>query len=124
MSGVLAGLPAWRAVTSTDLEPSAANAQLSILAESFVRGVFLPRQDQERRAGGVYSWNTGVDYREPLRYSGRRRWVASFYRRAGLDLDRDLAALNAAPRISAAREAVSNMGAHYEPTGQPRTCRC
>ena len=119
LAGVLAGLPAWRGVTPTGLEPSEADAQLSILAESFVRGVFLPRQDQARRAGGVYSWNTGVDYREQLRKSGRRRWVEYFYRRAGLDLDRDLAALNAAPRISAAREAVRYMGAHYEPTAAP-----
>ena len=119
LAGVLAGLPAWRGVTSAGLEPSEADAQLSILAESFVRGVFLPRQDQERRAGGVFSWNTGVDYRAGLRNSGRRDgWTLD--RRAGLDLDRDLAALNAAPRVRVAREAVRYMAAHYEPTAAPQ----
>ena len=54
-------------------------------------GVFVPRVDQERRAGGIYSWNTGVDYRAQLQRSGRLAFVRHFYALAGLDLERDLA---------------------------------
>ncbi len=119
LAGVLAGLPAWSRVTATGLEPDTEDAQLAIMADAFVRGIFLPRQDQERRAGGVYSWNAGVDYREQLRKSGRWSWVEHFYRLTGVDLDRDLDTVNAAARIAAVPEAVRYMSAHYEPTAAP-----
>jgi hypothetical protein len=92
--------------------------QLEQIAPTFAAGVFLPREDQEQRAGGAFSWNTGVDYRVLLDRSGRRRWVAAYYRRSGVSLDRDLETLNAAPRISANPQAVAYMRAHYVPSGK------
>jgi hypothetical protein len=92
--------------------------QLEQVAGTFAAGVFLPREDQEQRAGGTFSWNTGVDYRVLLDRSGRRGWVTGYYRRSALSLDRDLETLNAAPRISANPQAVAYMRAHYAPSGE------
>lgn len=85
--------------------------------KSFVMGVFFPRSDQERRAGGVFSWNTGIDYRRQVKASGKRGQVAAAYAQAGLDLDKDLAALNAAPRQAADPQAVAYLTANYVTTG-------
>ena len=91
--------------------------QLEQVARTFAAGVFLPREDQEQRAGGRFSWNTGVDYRVLLDHSGRRGWVAAYYRQSGISLTRDLETLNAAPRSSADPRAVAYMRAHYAPDG-------
>ncbi|CAN5595065.1 alpha/beta hydrolase [soil metagenome] len=92
-------------------------ATLDEQLKSFVMGVFFPRADQERRAGGVFSWNTGVDYQRQVKTSGRRKALAAAYASAGLDLDQDLAALNAAPRQTADPKAVAYLTAHYVTTG-------
>ena len=118
LAGALAGIPGWTQPDSP--RPDDDQSQLEALARSFVAGVFLPRTDQEQRAGGVFSWNTGIDYRAQLARSGRRAWVQGFYRRAGLSLDRDLATLNAAPRVVADANAVAYMRANYAPSGVPR----
>jgi hypothetical protein len=83
-------------------------------------GVFLPRAEQEQRAGGNFSWNTGVDYGAQLASSGREDFVRYLYSRAGLDLSADLASLNATPRVSASAPAVAYMAANYAPDGRPR----
>ena len=62
---------------------------------------FYARAELESRAGGNPSWNTGVDYRVQLEHSANSTEVATLYKQAGLSLDQDLNALNAAPRISA-----------------------
>lgn len=92
-------------------------ATLDDQLKSFVMGVFFPRADQERRAGGVFSWNTGVDYRRQLRATGARAEVAKAYAAAGLNLEKDLATVNAAPRQAADPRAVAYLTAHYVPTG-------
>ena len=92
-------------------------ATLDEQLKSFVMGVFFPRADQERRARGVFSWNTGVDYRVQVKASGRRDVLAAAYAQAGLDLDKDLATLNAAPRQAADPKAVAYLTAHYVTTG-------
>lgn len=119
LAGVLAGIPAW---TSRDKPQPAATdytAQAAEIAKSFVMGVYLPRTDQEARAGGTFSWNTGIDYRAQLARSGRRAMVAALYRDAGLKLDADLATLNAGQRIAADPKAVAYMRAHYTPNARP-----
>lgn len=68
--------------------------------------VFDFRAEMEARAGGNPSSNTGVDYRVQLAHSVDAGEVAALYQAAGLDLNADLAALNAAPRISADPGAV------------------
>jgi pimeloyl-ACP methyl ester carboxylesterase len=119
LASVLAGLPGW--TSRGGPEPSATDydAQAAEMAKSFVMGVMLPRTDQEKRTGGAFSWNTGVDYRAQLATSGRRPVVAALYKAAGLDLDADLAKLNAAPRVAAKPSAVAYMIRHYTPNARP-----
>ncbi|MDK2769797.1 MAG: alpha/beta hydrolase [Sphingomonas sp.] len=119
LAGVLAGIPNW---TSRDKPRPAATdyaAQAAEIAKSFVMGVYLPRTDQEARAGGNFSWNTGIDYRAQLAKSGRRAMVEALYRQAGLKLDADLAILDAGQRIAADPKAVAYMRAHYTPNARP-----
>lgn len=122
LAATLAGLPGWTRPDRPDRpEPAAtdAAAQADEMAASFTMGVFLPRADQEARAGGVFSWNNGIDYRAQLRRSGRMAMIAELYRQAGLNLVTDLDRLAAAPRVTAAPSAVGYMRAHYTPTMRP-----
>jgi hypothetical protein len=82
-------------------------------------GVFLPRAEQEHRAGGTFSWNTAVDYRRQLETSGQAEFVGRAYRQAGLNLDADLSALAQAPRVAAAPAAVEYMARYYIATASP-----
>jgi pimeloyl-ACP methyl ester carboxylesterase len=120
LSAVLAGLPGW--TDAKQPQPSAADyaAQQQEMAKSFVLGIYLPRADQEQRAGGVFSWNTGIDYREQLRRSGRYDMVQALYAGAGLSLDDDLQTLAKTPRIQADPAAVDYMKRYYTPTALPR----
>ena len=82
-------------------------------------GENLPRVDQEKRAGGVFSWNRGVDYRRQLGRSQRRSLVEELYHKAGLDLDADLARLDAGQRVEADPRAVDYMMRNYTPNARP-----
>ncbi|WP_343615386.1 alpha/beta fold hydrolase [Novosphingobium sp.] len=105
-----------------DKAPPAASPDLEGRVQAYARwfamGVFFPRWDQERRAGGNASWNTGVDYAAQLAASGKRALVEQFYARAGLSLAGDLAALAKAPRIAADPQAVAYMRANFVPGGR------
>ncbi|HEY1350342.1 MAG TPA: hypothetical protein VGF67_12035 [Ktedonobacteraceae bacterium] len=68
--------------------------------------IFLARAELEARSGGNPSWNVGVNYRIQLDRSVDRKEVRALYQQAGLSLDRDLDALNRAPRIAADLQAV------------------
>lgn len=69
--------------------------------------IFALRAELEARAGGNPSWNTGVNYSKQFAHSTDAREVRALYAAAGLNLDADLATLNAAPRVSADAGAVS-----------------
>jgi pimeloyl-ACP methyl ester carboxylesterase len=118
LAATLAQIPPWTDPRAA--EPAAGDyaAQAAELYKSFAMGVFLPRVDQEKRAGGVYSWNASVDYRRQLQLSGRSSFVRAMYKSAGLDLNADLATLTAAPRIAADPKAVAYMRANYVPGGK------
>jgi pimeloyl-ACP methyl ester carboxylesterase len=120
LAGVLAGLPGWTTPGTTPPAPNDGPGQEAQMARTFTMGVFLPRSDQERRAGGVFSWNTQVDYREQLAKSGRGVMVEKLYRAANLDLAGDLDRLNAGPRVNATSHAVKYMLANYTPNGRPK----
>jgi alpha-beta hydrolase superfamily lysophospholipase len=62
---------------------------------------FALRAELEFRAGGNPSWNREVDYRKQLALSVNHEEVEALYKQAGLDLNADLDALNAASRVSA-----------------------
>lgn len=119
LAGVLAGIPSWtQAGTSNPLEGNA-DAQLEQIIESFPTGVFLPRSEQEQRAGGNFSWNENINYAELLDQSGRRDLVDALYVKAGASLEADLAQLAAAPRVSANDQSVNYMRQNYTPFAQP-----
>lgn len=120
LAGVLGGMPGWTAADQPKPAAGDVEAQAKNMAATFAMAIFPPRRDQERRAGGVYSWNTGISYRQQLALSGRRAFVSALYARAGLDLDQDLARLDAGKRISAAPAAVDYMMRHYTPSARPR----
>lgn len=92
--------------------------QQEALYRGFIPATLLPRDDQQRRAGGNYSWNTGIDYAQLLARSGRADFVRAQYRSAGLDLDADLARLAGAPRIASDPAARDYMQRNYTPTGR------
>ncbi len=119
LAGVLGGLPVWTDPAAPQPPAGDYDAQLDQMAKAVAGGLFPPRTDQEHRAGGVSSWNTGVDYRAELARTGRRRWVQHFYTAAHLNLRADLERLNAAPRIAAQASATAYLRQNYAPTARP-----
>lgn len=119
LAGVLGSIPGWTSPDRAEPGASDAEAQLDEIGRSFAMGIFLPRTDQEKRAGGAFSWNTGVDYRAQLARSGRRAFVEAMYRKAGLNLEADLAQLNGGVRVAAKPQAVDYMMRHYTPNARP-----
>jgi hypothetical protein len=96
-------------------------AQLEQIADNFVFATAVPvRGGVEKVAGGNVSWNTGVDFAELLRRSGRQAMVEALYAQAGLSLKDDLATLAAAPRIKADPGAVRRAEAIMTYTGRIR----
>lgn len=71
------------------------------------------RAELEARAGSNPSWNTGVNYRKQLELSTDSREVMALYKQAGLDLNKDLDTLAAAPRITADPQAVQYLSSYY-----------
>lgn len=65
--------------------------------------------EAEGRAGGNYSWNTGVNYFHQFEKSIDRTEVVALYRQASLKLTQDLDTIQDAPRISANPQAVRYM---------------
>lgn len=106
----LADTPGW--FTALSPEPAAhdfaAQEQNQFLWASQVdfAFAFFARAELEARAGGNPSWNIGVNYRVQLAKSANRQEVEALYRQAGLSLNKDLDALNHAPRIAADPQAV------------------
>ena len=78
---------------------------------------FFGRAELEARAGGNFSWNTGVDYRVQLSHSTDKAEVMALYAQAGLDLNKDLETLNAAPRIAADPAAVAYLSKYITYNG-------
>ncbi len=101
----LGDLPGWFDPTSPEPAPTDVVAQeqnqFDWASQVDFPFQFLLRGELEARAGGNPSWNTGVDYRAQLSHSVDLTEVIALYQQAGLSLNDDLQALNAAPRISA-----------------------
>ena len=111
LSAALADVPGWFNPTAaepaaTDFGAQEANQFAWDNNPDFLFG-FFGRLELEIRAGGNYSWNTGVDYRVQLSHSSDMAEVQGLYAAAGLDLNKDLDTLNAAQRISADPAAVA-----------------
>lgn len=117
LAAVLAQIPDWIDPKEPEPAPQDFATRQANLIRALPRGAFFPRRHQEAVAGGNASWNVGVDYGAQLDASGRRAFVEEAYRRAGLDLERDLATLAAAPRTQARPSAVRYMMKNYVPSG-------
>lgn len=98
-----ADVPGW--FSPTEAEPAAGNFAAQATAQAQWESridfpfAFAYRAELEKRAGGNPSWNIGVDYRHQLALSPDRDEVVALYRAAGIDLDADLAKLNAGADI-------------------------
>jgi pimeloyl-ACP methyl ester carboxylesterase len=119
LAGVLAGIPSWTSRDRARPADEDYEAQVDEIGRAFVMGVFLPRADQESRAGLGYSWTTGVDYHRQLRRSGQRTLVQALYSKARLSLDADLDRLNSTPRVARSPSAVTYMERNYTPNARP-----
>jgi pimeloyl-ACP methyl ester carboxylesterase len=122
LSAALADVPGW--FNPASAEPAAtdyAAQELNQLAwdnnPDFLFA-FFGRAELEARAGGNFSWNTGVDYRVQLSHSVDRAEVNALYAAAGLDLNKDLDKLNDAPRIAANPAAVAYLTKYITYNGE------
>ena len=111
LMAALAGIPGWFLPTQPEPAPTDYAAQAAAQAQWESRidfpFAFGYRAELEKRAGGNPSWNAGVDYRHQLQISPYRDEVAALYRAAGLDLNADLASLNAGATIKPDARAVA-----------------
>lgn len=109
--------PAWTSSTSPEPDPSDINALQQAMFDTAMVDALQPggqSRFMSEHAGGSpsprqLSWNNGIDYgtfflRGDPAYV---RAVQSLYQTAGVNLGSDLAALGAAPRISADPDAVA-----------------
>ncbi|WP_406218807.1 alpha/beta hydrolase family protein [Streptomyces canus] len=122
LAAALHNIPVWNAPTQTrpaasDWDTQQAN-QYDAVKGLLKIAAFNRRQEAEVRAGGNMSWNTGIDYARLLGKSSVRKEVTELYKKAGLSLTKDLAALNRAPRIKADQNAVSWMSSTSSFTGK------
>ncbi|HKV88644.1 MAG TPA: prolyl oligopeptidase family serine peptidase [Candidatus Dormibacteraeota bacterium] len=105
LGAALADVPGWFDPTMPEPAPTDYAAQEANQFQwdnnpDFLFG-FFGRFELEQRAGGNFSWNTGVDYRDQLSHSSDRAEVKALYAAAGLDLNKDLDTLNDTTRIAA-----------------------
>jgi predicted esterase len=109
LAAALHNIPAWTDASQPEPAPgdhdTAQRNQFAVLHGTIYVGLSW-RQEAEQHAGGNMSWNTRVDYARMLARSALKAEVHALYARAGLSLRADLAALAAAPRITADPGAV------------------
>jgi len=122
LSAALADVPGWIDPASpepaaTDYATREANQVAWNTSIDFLFA-FFGRAELEARAGGNFSWNTGVDYRVQLSHSSDRDEVEALYAAAGLDLNNDLDTLNDAPRIAANPAAVAYVSKYITYNGE------
>ncbi len=113
LAAVLAQLPTWSDPSKpepsvSDLEALQAGLYDSLAgSRPVVSQAMSSRNEIERRSGGNISTNAGVDYAAQLERVRGSDIVRELYRRAGLDLADDLAALARAPRVRADQSALA-----------------
>lgn len=83
--------------------------QYDWIAQGLLYFLVPARWSVEQAAGGNTSWNRGVDYAALLHGSAHAPQVEALYRKAGLDLRADLAALTRGAHTAADPAAVRNL---------------
>src|SRR5262249_51366786 len=110
----------WSALQPRPTDPDEVIRQQALwLRNAYIGGFGGPiaHADLEAKVGGNPAVNVGVDYRRQLARSSQSAAVRDAYRRAGLDLDADLQALAAAPRIAPDPGALAHLYRTAMPTG-------
>ena len=113
LAGAFSQIPVWNQIGQSEPAEDDFDAQQANVAAGLpyaLGNFFLPFQ--ENLAGGPFTWNHGVDYRIQLENSGYKQLVQALYKKAGLDLQADLAKLAKSPRISANPTAVGFIEKH------------
>jgi len=108
----LEDVPGWFTPTSPEPAPNdyagqEANQYQAAQVDLFFDIVAMA--EAEGRAGGNYSWNTGVDYFDQFQRSIDSQEVRALYQQARLNLKQELDTIQDAPRISANQNAVRYM---------------
>jgi pimeloyl-ACP methyl ester carboxylesterase len=103
LTAALSDVPGWYDPSSPppppkDYAAQEANQYLWLANVDFIFAFDL-RAELEGRAGGNFSWDTKVDFKEQLGHSVDYKEVKALYQKAGLNLDSDLKALNEATRV-------------------------
>ena len=104
--------PSWTDPSIPEPDPQDGKAVQESMFHSIVQQVipqnFRTRQRNENAGGGVFVWNTGIDYEKFFNNGNEshKQLVRTLYREAGLDLQADLAQINQSPRIAADLEVV------------------
>jgi len=99
--------PAWTDPSMPEPDPGDFDAVQEAMFHSIVEQVipqnFRSRQRNENAGGGVYVWNTGIDYEKFFNNGDEphQELIRTLYRKAALDLQADLAQINQSPRIAA-----------------------
>jgi hypothetical protein len=95
-------------------------AQFAGYFGSFPVMIFIEagRSSIEQSAGGNGSWTLGEDFAQLLDHSPYHDVVGALYRKAGLDLKADVAALTAGANIPADPGAIASLQQTSVPTGQ------
>jgi pimeloyl-ACP methyl ester carboxylesterase len=104
LAAAMADVPGWfdpgtPEPAPTDYATQQSNQFLWLAYDDFPFA-FYYRAELEGRAGGNFSWNTGVNYAMQLKRSANNAEVQALYTAAGLNLAADLAALQKAARIA------------------------
>ncbi|GAA4661211.1 hypothetical protein [Amycolatopsis dongchuanensis] len=106
LASAVAQIPTWSTDNALSSRSAAAHPEpapdditgrLANQADVFPCVAFSPRLDLERRAGGNFSWNTGIDYAVQLARSGSADLVRAAYDREGCVLEDDLDRLQESP---------------------------
>ena len=122
LAAALEQFPAWALPTEPEPAEDDWDAQYQMQQACFQMAQFtLGTAMIEKIAGGVISWNHGVDYTELLERCGRKDFVLAMYEKAGVGvagLEADLAELEKAPRIHANPEAVAKAEKDLSYTGK------
>ncbi|WIX98867.1 alpha/beta hydrolase [Amycolatopsis mongoliensis] len=123
LAAALMNVPVWytgaTAPAPGDYETQEAHQEQAL--SGFVLGfVMTGRRQIELAAGGNSAATRGTDYRALLGSSTHARQVRELYRRAGLDLDADLAKLGRDADITADPGAVAALARTSVPTGRLR----
>lgn len=113
-------LPRWLIATAPEPGRYDYDAQYAQLIQDYPTNFFIPSPFEEA-AGGVISWNDGVDFNVVVARSGRQDFVKAMYKRAGrgrAGLEADLRILAKAPRVYADPEAVARAEKFMTYTGE------